>query len=140
MKDLNFQLDAILKKYSDIEKQLSNQAALETNKLIALNKEYSELTSIVDVINKFNGHKQDLLNLGELLKDTDLSIREMAEAEIKEKNVQLKLIEEELLKSLIPKDINDEKNSILEIRAGTGGDEASLFLLIYSRCTKNIQN
>ena len=127
MKDLNFQLDAILKKYSDIEKQLSNQAALETNKLIALNKEYSELTSIVDVINKFNGHKQDLLNLGELLKDTDLSIREMAEAEIKEKNVQLKLIEEELLKSLIPKDINDEKNSILEIRAGTGGDEASLF-------------
>ena len=115
MKDLNFQLDAILKKYSDIEKQLSNQAALETNKLIALNKEYSELTSIVDVINKFNGHKQDLLNLGELLKDTDLSIREMAEVEIKEKNVQLKLIEEELLKSLIPKDINDEKNSILEI-------------------------
>ena len=127
MKDLNFQLDAILKKYKEIEKQLSSQAVLERNKLIELNKEYSELTSIVDVINKFNGHKQDLLNLGELLKDTDLSIREMAEAEIKEKNVQLKLIEEELLKSLIPKDINDEKNSILEIRAGTGGDEASLF-------------
>ena len=52
----------------------------------------------------------------------------MAEEEIKEKNLKLKEIESEsLLKSLIPKDINDEKNSILEIRAGTGGDEASLF-------------
>jgi len=127
MKDFNFQLDAILKKYKGIEKQLSNQAVLERNKLIELNKKYSELTSIVEVINRFNGYKQDLLNLNELLKDADSSIREMAEAEIKEKNDQLKLIEAELLKSLIPKDVNDEKNSILEIRAGTGGVEASLF-------------
>jgi peptide chain release factor 1 len=127
MKDFNFQLDAILKKYKEIEKQLSSQAVLERNKLIELNKEYSELTSIVEVINRFNGHKQDLLNLNELLKDDDSSIREMAEAEIKVKNYQLKLIEDELLKSLIPKDVNDEKNSILEIRAGTGGVEASLF-------------
>ena len=51
----------------------------------------------------------------------------MAQEEIKEKNEKLKLIEGDLLKSLIPKDLNDEKNSILEIRAGTGGDEASLF-------------
>ena len=57
----------------------------------------------------------------------DNSIREMAEEELKEKNEYLKNIEINLLKSLIPKDINDEKNSILEIRAGTGGDEASLF-------------
>ncbi|SVC26650.1 uncharacterized protein METZ01_LOCUS279504, partial [marine metagenome] len=106
---------------------MSNQAALETNKLIELNKEYFELTSIVEAINKFNDHKQDLLNLNELLKDNDSSIREMAEVEIKEKKDKLKLIEDELLKSLIPKDANDSKNSILEIRAGTGGDEASLF-------------
>ena len=70
---------------------------------------------------------KDLLNLNELLKDNDSSIREMAEVEIQEKKDQLKLIEDELLKSLIPKDANDSKNSILEIRAGTGGDEASLF-------------
>ena len=127
MKNFNDQLDAILKKYKEIENQLSNQAALETNKLIELNKEYFELTSIVEAINKFNDHKQDLLNLNELLKDNDSSIREMAEVEIKEKKDKLKLIEDELLKSLIPKDANDSKNSILEIRAGTGGDEASLF-------------
>ena len=71
MKNFNNQLDAILKKYKEIENQLSNQSALEINKLIALNKEYFELTSIVEVINKFNDHKQDLFNLNELLKDND---------------------------------------------------------------------
>ena len=51
----------------------------------------------------------------------------MAEDELREKNKKIKSLEQDLLKLLIPKDVNDEKNSILEIRAGTGGDEASLF-------------
>ena len=127
MNDITNQLDGILKKYKDIEKQLSNQDSLETSKLIELNKEYSELTPIVDVIKLFNKNKEELINLKDLLNDKDNSIREIAEEEIKEKNEYLKNIEIDLLKSLIPKDINDEKNSILEIRAGTGGDEASLF-------------
>jgi len=127
MKDITNQLEGILKKYKDIEKQLSNQDSLETSKLIELNKKYSELTPIVDVIKLFDKNKEDLINLKDLLNDEDNSIREMAEEEIKEKNEYLKNIEIDLLKSLIPKDINDEKNSILEIRAGTGGDEASLF-------------
>ena len=127
MKDIANQLDGILKKYKDIEKQLSNQDSLETSKLIELNKEYSELTSVVKVIKLFNRNKEDLTNLKDLLNDRDNLIREMAEEEMKEKNEHLKNIEIDLLKSLIPNDINDEKNSILEIRAGTGGDEASLF-------------
>ena len=127
MRDITIQLKGIVRKYDDIEKKLSNQNSLETSKLIELNKEYSDLTPVVEVINLFNKNKEDLLNLKGLLKDQDSSIREMAEEEIKEKNEQLKNIEAKLLKSLIPKDINDEKNSILEIRAGTGGDEASLF-------------
>jgi len=127
MNDITNQLDGILKKYKDIEKQLTNQDSLETSKLIELNKEYSELTPIVDVIKLFNKNKEELINLKDLLNDEDNSIREMAEEEIKEKNEYLKNIEIDLLKFLIPKDINDEKNSILEIRAGTGGDEASLF-------------
>ena len=127
MKDITTQLDGIIKKHKNIEIQLSNQDSLETSKLIALNKEYSELTPIVEVINLFNKNKDDLINLKSLLKDEDELIRQIAEEEIKEKNEHLKNIEINLLKSLIPKDINDEKNSILEIRAGTGGDEASLF-------------
>jgi peptide chain release factor 1 len=127
MKDLTNQLDGILKKYKDIEIQLSNQDSLPTSKLIELNKEYAELTNVVGIINIFNKNKQDLLDLNDLLKDQDDSIKKMAEEEIKLKNNSLKKIEVDLLKSLIPKDLNDEKNSILEIRAGTGGDEASLF-------------
>ena len=127
MKDISIQLDGILKKYKDIEFQLSIQDIIETSKLIELNKEYSELTPVVEIINNFNKYKKDLLNLNDLLKDEDDSIKQMAEEEIKEKNNKLKIIEINLLKSLIPKDLNDEKNSILEIRAGTGGDEASLF-------------
>jgi peptide chain release factor 1 len=128
MKDIQNQLDAIIKKYQSIEKKLSIQDSLPTDKLIELNKEYSELTPVVEIINNYNQHILDIRNLNELLKDKDESIKQMAEEELKEKNTNLKLIEFNLLKSLIPKDINDEKNSILEIRAGTGGDEASLFV------------
>ena len=127
MKDFNLQLEAIINKHKLIEKKLSNQDTFKTNEIIDLNKEYSEITPIVDLINSFNKNKNELKNLEELLKDQDLSIREIAEIEIKEKKIILKQLEEDLLKSLIPKDINDGKNSILEIRAGTGGDEASLF-------------
>ena len=127
MKDFKSQLNAINKKHSEIEKSLSQQANVTTEKLIELNKEYSELTPIVEIIKKFYSIEKDLIDLNDLLKDKDSSIRQIAEEEIKIKNKTLKLIEEDLLKSLIPKDINDAKNSILEIRAGTGGDEASLF-------------
>ena len=127
MKDFKLQLEAIINKHKLIEKKLSNQESFKTNEIIDLNKEYSEITPIVDLINLFNKNNNELKNLEELLKDQDLSIREIAEEEIKEKKIILKQLEEDLLKSLIPKDINDGKNSILEIRAGTGGDEASLF-------------
>ena len=127
MKDLELQLDAILNKHQEIEKKLSNQANLETNILIELNKEYSDLLPLIDLINTYKKHKIDLENLFVLLKDNEESIREMAEQEIEEKKEKIKSLEVNLLKSLIPKDANDDKNSILEIRAGTGGDEASLF-------------
>ena len=127
MKNLESQLGIIIKKHQEIESKLSNQDTLETSKLIELNKEYSDLLPIVEIINHINKSKKDLINLKALLSDKDESIREIAEIEFKEKNLELKKTEEDLLKSLIPKDVNDEKNSILEIRAGTGGDEASLF-------------
>ena len=127
MKDIKDQLDAILKKHLLVEKQLSNQDSISTEKLIELNKEYSELAPLVELINEYNKTSEDLKNLSDLLQDKDISIREIAEEEIKEKNIKIKLLQNDLIKSLIPKDKNDDKNSILEIRAGTGGDEASLF-------------
>jgi len=126
---INFekQFDNIESKFKDIENNLNNQIDLDTEKLIKLNKEYAELTPIVETIKQYKSDKDEISELSKLINDTDLSIKELAETELKEKMKSIIILENELMKLLVPKDENDKKNSILEIRAGTGGDEASLF-------------
>ena len=126
---INFekQFDNIESKFKDIENNLNNQIDLDTEKLIKLNKEYAELTPIVETIKKYKSDKDEIGELSKLINDNDPSIKELAETELKEKKKSIIIIKNELMKLLIPKDENDKKNSILEIRAGTGGDEASLF-------------
>ena len=126
---INFekQFDNIHSKFKEIESNLNNQSNLDTEKLVKLNKEYAELTPIVETIKKYKKDKSEINQLSKLLEDDDNSIKEIAEAELKEKKKSINALESDLMKLLIPKDENDKKNSILEIRAGTGGDEASLF-------------
>ena len=121
------QFDNILEKYQKIENNLNNQGNYNSEKLIKLNKEYAELKPIVETINNFKKYKTDIADLSILLNDKDNTIKEMADDELKDKKKKIKILENDLLKLLIPKDANDKKNSIIEIRAGTGGDEASLF-------------
>ena len=128
MKDLDIKLDDILEKHKKIEKKLSDQNNINSDQLIKLNKEYSELSPLVESIAEFKKCQIEINNLEEHLNEKDLNIKELAENELKESNLNLKSLENNLLKLLIPKDLNDHKNSILEIRAGTGGDEASLFV------------
>ena len=136
---INFekQFDNIETKFKDIESNLNNQSGIDTEKLVKLNKEYAELTPIVETIKQYKEDKSEISELTKLIEDKDSSIKEMAEEELKEKRKSITLLENELMKLLIPKDENDKKNSILEIRAGTGGDEASLFaadlFLMYQR-------
>ena len=127
MINLDKQFTIILEKFKLIESSLNNMNNTDSNELIKLNREYSELRPIVEKIEEYNGLQKDILNLNELAKDNDLEISKIAELELIEKKEDTKDLEQELLKLLIPKDKNDSKNSILEIRAGTGGDEASLF-------------
>ncbi len=127
MINLDKQFSIILKKFELIENSLNNMNNIDSNDLIKLNREYSELRPIVEKIQEYNDLQKDILNLNDLAKDNDLEISKIAEVELIEKKNQIKDLEQELLKLLIPKDENDSKNSILEIRAGTGGDEASLF-------------
>ena len=127
MINLDKQFSIILQKFESIENSLNNMNNVDSNELIKLNREYSELRPIVEKIQEYNDLQKDILNLNELVKDNDLEISKIAELELIEKKNQIKDLEHELLKLLIPKDENDSKNSILEIRAGTGGDEASLF-------------
>ena len=127
MKDLDVKLNDILVKYKRIEENLSNQNNKDRNKIVSLNKEYSELTPLVKSILEFQLCKKNIKDLEELLNDKDTKIKEIAESELKDFNYKLIYLEKQLLKLLAPKDLNDQKNSILEIRAGTGGEEASLF-------------
>jgi len=126
---INFekQFDNIESKFKEIENNLNNQSNLDTEKLVKLNKEYAELTPIVYTIKKYKKDKSEISELSKLIDDDDHSIKEMAEVELKEKKKSIIILENDLMRLLIPKDENDKKNSILEIRAGTGGDEASLF-------------
>ncbi len=126
---INFekQFDNIESKFKEIENNLNNQSTLDTESLIKLNREYAELNPIVETIKKYKNDKKEIDELLKLVEDNDRSIKEMAETELKEKKKSIEILESELMRLLIPKDENDKKNSILEIRAGTGGDEASLF-------------
>ncbi len=127
MINLDKQFSIIIEKFELIENSLNNMNNIDSNELIKLNREYSELRPIVEKIQEYNDLQKDILNLNDLVKDNDLEISKIAELELIENKNQIKDLEQELLRLLIPKDENDSKNSILEIRAGTGGDEASLF-------------
>ena len=127
MINLDSQFSNILEKYSKIEQSLNQMINIDSDNLIKLNREYAELRPIVEKIEEYKNEKKDIQNLNELVQDKDQEISKIAELELQEKKINLKRLEDSLLKLLIPKDENDSKNSILEIRAGTGGDEASLF-------------
>tara|TARA_B100000575_G_C23128174_1_gene653941 strand:+ start:1684 stop:2760 length:1077 start_codon:yes stop_codon:yes gene_type:complete len=127
MINLNAQFSNIISKYNKIENSLNTMDSNNSENLIKLNREYAELKPIVEKIEEYKKEQNEISSLNELVKDSDQEITKIAEAELIEKKHIIKLLENELLRLLIPKDINDTKNSILEIRAGTGGDEASLF-------------
>ncbi len=90
-----------------------------------LNKEYSELLPVVDKYHEYIKSCNDLKTAHELLLDPEM--RDFAQSEIDEAKIKLADLELDLQKLLLPRDLNDEKNIYLEIRAGTGGDESALF-------------
>jgi peptide chain release factor 1 len=99
----------------------------DQNRFRDLSKEYAELEPVVKTYADYMQVQEAISDAKLLLKDTDAEMREMAQEEMKEGGVQLAVLETELQKLLLPKDPNDEKNVFLEIRAGTGGDEAAIF-------------
>ncbi|HZP79945.1 MAG TPA: peptide chain release factor 1 [Pseudolabrys sp.] len=120
-------LDALLARHSMVEAELSGQLPAET--FVKLSREFAELSPVVDAVKAYRAVVKEMADLQTLADDpaTDSDMRKMAEAErpaLEEKRVAL---EQQLRVALIPKDAMDERNVILEIRAGTGGDEASLF-------------
>lgn len=96
---------------------------------VRMSREYSEIKPLVEAIGKYQSTRAELRDLEEMLdsEDTDAEMKEMAELEIDELKARLPDLEHSIKLQLLPKDDADEKNAILEIRAGTGGEEAALF-------------
>jgi len=121
-------LKIIEDKYEEITKLLSDPNIITNpSELQKYSKEQSELQPLVEKIREYNKLIKDIKEAEELLKGGDGDLRELAEIELEELKQKKPKIEEELKIMLLPKDPRDEKNVILEIRAGTGGEEAALF-------------
>jgi peptide chain release factor 1 len=121
-------LTEVEKRYQEIEEALSQSEVISNQKEYArLGKERSSLEEIVACFREWRKTSEELAGNTSLLEDSDPAVREMAQEEQLTLQEQYTRLEEELRLSLIPKDPLDEKNVLLEIRAGTGGEEASLF-------------
>ena len=121
-------LDAIKGKFENLGVSLTNPEIVSDNKkFAAISKEYRSLEKIVQARDTYVSLLEDVAFNKEVLNSDDAEMREMAKLELPGLDEKKELLEKQLRNMLIPKDPYDEKNAILEIRAGTGGDEASLF-------------
>lgn len=125
-------LAGLIAKHTDLNEKLANPENLGGKEFGRLSKEYADLTPIVESIHTYENAKKSLIDLKAMMDDkaSDKDMRELAEAEYHELKEQLPTIERTLKLSLLPKDKADEKNAILEVRAGTGGEEAALFAAV----------
>ncbi|HAF59782.1 MAG TPA: peptide chain release factor 1, partial [Clostridiales bacterium UBA9856] len=133
-------LDFMVGKYNEIAMKVADPAVIadqdEWRKLV---KEMSDMEPIVNKYKEYKKTKDEIASTKELLADssTEPELRELAKEELAAAEDLLEVYSEELRKLLLPKDPNDEKNVIMEIRAGTGGEEAALFagdlLRMYTR-------
>jgi peptide chain release factor 1 len=121
-------LDSIVNRYCEIAATLSG-GGLDAPTLARLSKEYADLTPVVSSIDALRKMTKELGDLDALVADpkADSEMRSLAESEQRDLKARLPDLEKTLQRMLLPKDAADEKSAILEIRAGTGGDEAALF-------------
>ncbi|HNQ62125.1 MAG TPA: peptide chain release factor 1 [Bacteroidia bacterium] len=122
-------LEAIKRRFEDVERELSVPTVMNDMKRYAqLNRDYKELQKIVDAYHVYKNVRSNLENVRNvLLTEKDEEFRELAKIEMDELEEKNEKLEEEIRFLLVPADPEDSKNAIFEIRAGTGGDEASIF-------------
>ena len=120
------ELDKILNKFNSLEQELTT-AVNDKEKYVSISKEYAEIKPLAEQINIYLSLLKENEDLNAVLDGNDSDLIEIAKSEIGNLKLNLQSSEESLKQLLIPKDPLDQKNVILEIRAGTGGDEAALF-------------
>jgi len=121
-------LEAIHHNFLSIEERLSDPTIqADMDKFTELSKEYKELGKIVEVYKRYKNVCENIDNAQEMLSDSDPEMKEMAKMELDSLNPEKEKMEEEIKFILIPKDPEDDKDVVFEIRSGAGGDEASIF-------------
>ncbi len=121
-------LEALEQKFMDLEQELADPDVFgDQERYRRLTKAHADLKAVVDIFQNYKILRQNLADNRELVNDPDPDIREMAHEDIRNLEEQLPFLEHQLKVLLLPGDPLDEKNILLEIRAGTGGEEAALF-------------
>lgn len=122
-------LDKVIARYAELGGQLAQADVAASKDFVKLSKEYSDLTPVVEVINNLKNVKSEIDDLNALIEDpeNDGEMKTMAEEELATLKEKLPVLEQDIKLLLLPKDEADDKNAILEVRAGTGGEEAALF-------------
>ncbi|MBT7291506.1 MAG: peptide chain release factor 1 [Rhodospirillaceae bacterium] len=122
-------LDSILARQSELSDLLSGQREMSSDELVRLSREYAELKPVVGAIEALRDAKAEAADLAGMIADpeTDSEMRQLAEEEFSTLKDSVPALDGQLKILLLPKDEADEKSAILEIRAGTGGEEAALF-------------
>jgi len=130
MEDLIGKLEAINYRFVEVGRLIVDPDIIsDMNRYVKLNKEYKELEDVVRIYKEYKNILDNIKSSKELLAaESDPEMREMAKMELDELENSRPDIEEEIRMMLIPKDPEDDKNVILELRAGTGGDEACIFV------------
>ena len=135
---LHLKLEKLLERQEELEGLLSDPEIISNqNKFRVLSQEYAEIRPIMICFNQYLKITKNIENSHDMLKEDDNEIRELAEEELKKAEGESRKLENELQVLLLPKDPSDNNNIFLEIRAGTGGEEAALFsgdlMRMYSR-------
>ena len=121
-------LKEIIAHFKSLEKKMADPSLINDQKLYTeMAREHRRLSPIVEKSNQFISVSNQLNDDIEILKSDDNDLKEIAKTEIEELNKELEKLEKELKVLMLPHDPTDDKNTIIEIRAGTGGDEAALF-------------
>lgn len=121
-------LEAIHHRFMGLEEQMSDpEIVSDMNRFMKINKEYKDLKKINEAYHSYKHLVDNIANAKDMLKDNDPEMKEMARMELDSLQEELEKLDEEIKFLLIPQDPDDAKDAIMEIRSGTGGDEASIF-------------
>ena len=130
-------------RYKEIEQMMTLPSVISnTKEYAALIKEYKSLEPIIDKFREYKATEREMCEADAMMRDSSLDsdLRDFAELEFKASREKLALFDEELRLLLAPKDPNDSRNVIVEIRQGAGGEEAALFGQIYTVCIRCIRH